>query len=54
MRKKAERGFMLIRATNWELSFFCKLHHFQNRNLWYIFQMLFAQNIWPCIPLLFI
>ena len=35
---------MLIRAANWQLPFLNQRHHFQNRNLWYTFQMLFKQK----------
>ena len=43
MRKHMET-FMLIRATNWQLSFLYRLLRFQNRNLWYDFQALFARK----------
>ena len=35
---------MLIRATNGKLSFLYQFLHFQNRNLRYTFQTLFAQK----------
>ena len=40
MRKRP----MLIRAANWQLPFLNQRHRFQNRNLWYTFQMLFKQK----------
>ena len=43
MRKHMET-FMLLRATNWRLSFLYRLLRFQNKNLWYIFKVLFAQK----------
>ena len=35
---------MLIRATNWQLSFLYQLLHFQKRNLWYTIQTLFLRK----------
>ena len=35
---------ILIRATNWYLSFLYQIRCFQTRNLWYTFETLFAQN----------
>ena len=40
MRKRP----MLTRAANWQLQFLNQHDHFQNRNLWYTFQMLFARK----------
>ena len=40
MRKRA----LLIRATDWPLSFLYQLRRFQNRNLWYNFQTLFERK----------
>ena len=36
--------FVLIRATNWKLSCLYQLRRFQNRNLWYTVQTLFARK----------
>ena len=33
-----------LRATNWQLPLSYQIHRFQNRNLWYTFQTLFAQR----------
>ena len=41
MRKR----FMLIRTTNWQLSFLYEYRRFQNRNLWHTFQTLFARKL---------
>ena len=40
MRKRS----ILIRAINWQLLFLYQLRHFQNRNLWYTFHMLFKRK----------
>ena len=42
---------MVIRATNWQLLFLYQIRCVQDRNLWYIFQTLFAQKrgvVLPC------
>ena len=46
MRKR----FMLIRTTNWQLSFLYQLRRFQNRNLWYTFQTLFEEKLGVAHP----
>ena len=41
------KHLMLIRATNWHMPFLYhiyQLRRFQNINLWYTFQMLFASK----------
>ena len=42
--------FILIRATNWQSSFLYQLRRFENRNLWYTFQTLFALKRGPTHP----
>ena len=46
MRKR----LMLIRATNWQLTFLYRICRFQNINMWHTFQMSFTR---PCTTLLF-